>query len=107
VKENGEDRFNFLMKIIKIIEFYNLQWAQIVILLEQTFTAKQLKKYQEQYSIKLPKQNNEENGKELLGLIVIKKTAKTKAFQKNNAIKNWKVYTLLNFIKSISKIYFE
>ena len=52
---------------------------------------KELKKYQEEYSIKLPKQNNDDNGKEMLGLIVIKKTAKTKAFQKNNAIKNWKV----------------
>lgn len=60
-------------------------------MLEQTFTAKQLKRFQEEYSIKLPNQNVEDEGKELLALIVIKKTTKTKAFQKNNAIRNWKV----------------
>ncbi len=69
----------------------NFKWAHIVILLERTFSAKELEKFQQAYSIKLPNPRSEEGVKDPLGLIVIKKTNKTKAHQRKNAIKNWKV----------------
>lgn len=63
------------------------QWAHIVLLLERTFSAKELIKYQQEYCIKLSKN---ENNEEQLALLVIKTASKTKALQKRNAIINWK-----------------
>jgi hypothetical protein len=66
------------------------KWAHIVILLERSFSAKELKKFQETYSLKLPN----EGGKNVLALMVIKKTKHTKAFLRENAIKTWKVFAI-------------
>jgi hypothetical protein len=77
----------FLFPDYVSIEF--AQWAHIVILLERSFSAKELKKFQETYSLKLPSPNND--GKNTLALMVIKKTKHTKAFIRQNALKNWRV----------------
>lgn len=56
-------------------------------LLERTFSAKELMKYQLDYSIKSSNDKKEDS----LALLVIKRASSTKAFQKKNAIQNWKV----------------
>ncbi|RMZ97638.1 Transient receptor potential cation channel subfamily V member 6, partial [Brachionus plicatilis] len=70
------------------------QWAQVVILLERSFSPKELQKFQNQYSITLPKKYSSK--KEAVGLMVIKKVAKTKAFEKTSCARNWK-----RFFKSV------
>ena len=60
-----------------------LQWAKIIIVLERTFSRKQLLQFQAEYSV--PLANDEP------GLMVIKESRKTKARQRKGAISNWKV----------------
>jgi hypothetical protein len=78
------------------------QWAQVVILLERSFSPQDLKKFQNQYCIKLP--SKDQDNKPELGLMVIKKVSKTKAFQKTNCIRNWKKFSkaVLALLKSNS-----
>jgi len=64
-----------------------LKWAHIILLLERSFTAKELQNFQSKYSISLPPKD----GKREVGLMDIRKIDKTKPFQKASAIKNWKV----------------
>ena len=66
----------------------------MLILLERSFSPKELIEFQNQYSIKLP--HKDPNGKNEVGLMVIKKVEKTKAFQKTTCIRNWK-----RFFKSV------
>lgn len=71
----------------------------MIILLERSFSPKQLQKFQNQYSIKLPQKYS--SNKEAVGLMVIKKVAKTKAFQKTSCIRNWQHFfkTVLALLK--------
>jgi hypothetical protein len=64
--------------------------------LERSFSPQKLKKFQNQYCIKLP--SKDKNDKNEVGLMVIKRVPKTKAFQKTTCIRNWK-----KFCKSIMK----
>ncbi|XP_063430515.1 transient receptor potential cation channel subfamily V member 5-like isoform X2 [Mytilus trossulus] len=72
------------------------QWAKIVVVLERSFTRKQLLKFQQEYSIKLTNTEDcdlgEGKGKvsETRGLMVIKTSNKTKASQRKGAISAWK-----------------
>lgn len=82
---------NILSTNIEVINCLNdrFKWAQVVILLERSFSPQDLKNYQLKYCIKLPSKDS--NNKNELGLMVIKKAPKTKAFQKTACIRNWKV----------------
>lgn len=70
-----------------------LKWSHIVLLIERTFTAPDLRKFQDKYCIKLPSRDPK-NPDDLIGLMVIKERPKTKAFISRAAIKNWKVYNI-------------
>ena len=65
------------------------QWAKIIIVLERTFSRKQLLKFQQEYSVMLG--GGGKDGADTRGLLVIKNTKKTKARQRKGAITNWKV----------------
>lgn len=72
------------------------QWAKIVVVLERSFTKKQLQRFQEEYSIKLTHTEECDLGEgkgtvsETRGLMVIKTSNKTKASQRKGAISAWK-----------------
>ena len=57
--------------------------------LERSINKDKLAKHQLEYSIKLADAGND--GMEVRGLMVIKKTKKTRARQRKNAVSNWKV----------------
>lgn len=65
--------------------FNLLQWAKIIVVLERTFSRKQLLKYQMEYSVPMGGADDSR------GLLVVSNTAKTKARQRKGAITNWKV----------------
>ncbi|CAF0893285.1 unnamed protein product [Brachionus calyciflorus] len=75
------------------------QWSQVIILLERSFSPKELQKFQKKYSIKIP--SKDPNNENAVGLMVIKKVAKTKAFQKTTCIRNWKRFfkTVLGLLR--------
>lgn len=60
----------------------------MVLLLERSFDSKDLRKFQEQYCVKIP---NKKTKEETTALLIIKEKPKTKAFMRANAIKKWKV----------------
>jgi hypothetical protein len=56
--------------------------------LERSFSPQDLKKFQNKYGINLPSKDKDKNE---VGLMVIKKVAQTKAYQKLTCNRNWKV----------------
>jgi len=66
-----------------------LQWAKIIIVLERTYSHKQLLKFQEEYSVKFG--NSLDDNNTARGLMVIRTSLRTKARQRKGAISNWKV----------------
>ena len=81
--------YQLISRLNIVYTIYRFKWAQVVILLERSFSPQDLKNYQLKYCIKLPSKDS--NNKNELGLMVIKKAPKTKAFQKTACIRNWKV----------------
>ena len=67
----------------------SVQRAKIIIVLERTFSRKQLMGFQQEYSVVLA--GGGKDGADARGLMVIKTSAKTKARQRKGAITNWKV----------------
>jgi hypothetical protein len=61
--------------------------------LERSFSPGDLIKFQNQYCIKIPSKDPD-NDKDIIGLMVIKKVDKTKAWQQKENVKNWKVRAL-------------
>ena len=66
------------------------QWAKIIIVLEKSYSPKQLLKFQEEYSVPWIAEPS------LRALMVIKTDKKTKARQRKGAIANWKVWRSIN-----------
>ena len=74
-----------------------MQWAHIILLLERSFTTQDLQSFQTKYSISLPPKD----GRREVGLMDIRKIAKTKPFQKASSIRNWKVnFNVFFYIKA-------
>lgn len=71
-----------------------LQWAQIVVSLERTYSPEQLLRFREGYSIAFPKREGER------GLVVISVSKKTQATRRRVALANWKVSVDLFFFAS-------
>lgn len=65
-----------------------IQWAKIIIVLERTYSRKDLMRFKTEYAVKLVGMDNQEDA---YGLMVIKTSRKTKARQRKGAISNWKV----------------
>ncbi|ESO05330.1 hypothetical protein HELRODRAFT_77785 [Helobdella robusta] len=81
------------------------QWAKIILVLERTFSPKQLVHFQENYSVCIGGNTNP-----IRGLMVIKNTFKTKARQRKDALANWKVrflrklfFKFLKYFINVSK----
>ncbi|XP_052781748.1 transient receptor potential cation channel subfamily V member 5-like isoform X2 [Mya arenaria] len=78
--------------IIKSEKEWRKQWAKIVVVLERGYTRKQLRKFHQEYSIKLagPATEDGKEREEIRALVVIKSSPKTKARQRKIAVGNWK-----------------
>ena len=62
------------------------QWAKIIIVLERTYSRKNLLMYQERYSVPFEGNKNEQRG-----IMVINTTSKSRAFRSKGAVEHWKV----------------
>ena len=71
------------------------KWAHIVIFLERSFSPDDLKKFQDQYCIKLKrKQIDDKTEETIFALNVIQKVLKSKAGQMLDYKRNWKVFVI-------------
>lgn len=68
------------------IENGELQYAKLILVFERSLDSRKLVASLMEYSIRM-----NDPGRESRGLMVIKQTTKTRAFQRKQAISNWKV----------------
>ncbi|GAB1600059.1 transient receptor potential cation channel subfamily V member 5-like [Argonauta hians] len=69
------------------------QWAKTISVLERSYTEKELREFQEEFSIPITKSGESgESSRPPRGLMVIKVSNKTRATQRKGALSNWKYY---------------
>ncbi|XP_052231546.1 transient receptor potential cation channel subfamily V member 5-like isoform X2 [Dreissena polymorpha] len=77
--------------IVKSEKEWRKQWAKIVVVLERGFTREQLRRYHQDYSIKLSAPRKDGKGtEEIRALVVIKTSPRSKARQRKIAVGHWK-----------------
>lgn len=74
-------RVRFCVLQVNVV-FFSIKWAQLVLTIERSCSAKQRFDYQGQYAIGTDDKRD---------LMVIKRATKSKAAQRKGAIGNWKV----------------
>ncbi|XP_052822662.1 transient receptor potential cation channel subfamily V member 5 [Octopus bimaculoides] len=69
------------------------QWAKTISVLERSYSEKELREFQEEFSIPITKSGESgESSRPPRGLMVIKVSNKTRATQRKGALSNWKYY---------------
>jgi hypothetical protein len=92
----GLDLFLDVLKMLLLLNLTMIpKWAFVLLLLESSFTADELKKFQEAYSLKLPVPKKD--GSHNLALMDIKQAKHTKGYIRRNNIQNWKVCIVFAF----------